>query len=371
MHTEPASRLRVLFDVQHPAQVHLFRHAIEELQAAGHETMVLSRDKEMTLDLLDAYGIEHRSLSRRRGGLPAAVFELGVRELRTIQAAREFAPDVIVGRVSPSATHAASLLGARSVVVTDTDIDGTVLGRAFHAITLPFADVVCRPPDLELPTADANQRDLGKQELAYLHPDRFTPEPAALERHGVDPDEPYAVVRLAGWDAYHDVGHEGISETVLRKLVAMLSGRGRVFLSTERDGPVDLDTEPFPVPIHLVHDLLYHADLYVGDSGTMSTEAAMLGTPSVRLNSVDGEDDEGIFRSLEADYGLLFSFSDGEAALRKARDLWDGESTAATWERRRASLLADAPDVTDELLAIIRETATRRTASSAAPAATN
>jgi len=371
MHTESASRLRVLFDVQHPAQVHLFRHAIEELQAAGHETMVISRDKEMTLDLLDAYGIEHQSLSRRRGGLPAAVLELSVRELRTIRAARKFAPDVIVGRVSPSATHAASLLGARSVVVTDTDIDGTVLGRAFHAITLPFADVVCRPPDLDLPTAEAKQRDLGKQELAYLHPDRFTPDRGALERYGVDPDERYAVVRLAGWDAYHDVGHEGISETVLRRLVAMLSEDGRVFLSTERTGPTDLDVEQFPVPIHLVHDLLYHADLYVGDSGTMSTEAAMLGTPSVRLNSVDGEEDEGIFRTLEDDYGLLFSFSDGEQALRKAQDLWEDDSATDTFERRRADLLADAPDVTDELLAIIRETATQRSASAAAPAPTN
>jgi len=369
MMPDPSRTLRVLFDVQHPAQVHLFKHVLWELQAKGHETMVVARDKEVTLDLLDAYGIDHRSLSRRTGGLPAAVLELGVREVRTTLAARAFEPDVVVSRVSPPAVHAASVVGARSVVVTDTDIDDTLLGRTFHAITLPFADVVCRPPGLDLPTDPGKQRDLGTQELAYLHPDRFTPDPTGLERHGVDPDEPFAVVRLAGWDAYHDVGHEGITESVFRKVVAMLSDRGRVFLSTERGRPTGLDVEPLPVPTHLIHDLLYYADIYVGDSGTMSTEAAMLGTPSVRLNSIESDADERIFRTLETDYGLLFSFSDGEAALRKVRALMTDESTPAEWERRRSRLLDDAPDVTEELLAIIRETAAP-TSTSAVPAPT-
>ncbi len=354
MHTN--SPIRVLFDIQHPAQVHLFKHALWDLEAAGHETLVTSRDKEVTTQLLDAYDIDHRLLSRRRNGLPAAALELGVREVRTLLAARPFHPDVVVSRVSPPAAHTAAALGARSVVVTDTDVDSTLLGRAIHAATLPFADVVLRPPGLDLPTPDRKQRDLGTQELAYLHPDRFTPDRRALERHGVDVDDAYFVVRLAGWDAYHDVGHTGLGGATLRELLAYLSDRGTVYLSTERDLK-GVDADPLPVPPHLVHDLLAYADLYVGDSGTMSTEAALVGTPAVRTNSAVGGDDEGIFVTLESEYGLLFSFADGQAALQKVRRLVESDETAAEWQHRHARLLEDATDVTDDLVSVVCEMA--------------
>lgn len=369
MADEQSSGPRVLFDVQHPAQVHLFKHALWELQADGHETLVTSRDKEVTVELLDALGIDHRPLSSRGSGLASAVVELGVREYRTYAVARSFQPDVVVSRVSPPAVHAASLVGARSVVVTDTDVDSTLLGRTVHAITLPFADVVCRPEGLDLPTRPDKQRPLGIQELAYLHPERYTPDRGALESHGVEVDESYFVVRCSEWDAYHDVGHRGLTPAFLRELVGYLSEHGTVYLSTEA-GKAAVSTEAgkapglesevpgaeaMPVPPHLVHDLLYHADLYVGDSGTMSTEAALLGTPAIRTNSIVGVDDEPVFRTLEREYGLLFSFAEPRAAMEKVQALVDDEGTARRWRRKRAGLLEDAPDVTAELLSVIGE----------------
>ena len=347
--------MKALFDVQHPAQVHLFKHVIRELHGDGHETLVLSRDKEMTLDLLDAYGIDHVSLSRRRGGVVSTAVELGVREVRTLLAANRFEPDVVASRMSPPAAHAARAVGARSVLVTDTDVGSSSLGRLIHAVTLPFADVVCRPPGLELPAADGKQLDLGYQELAYLHPDRFSPDRDAIEAWGVPVDEPYFVLRLAGWDAYHDLGHRGISDDHLAELVDLLSERGPVYLSTERPVPADFEAYELPVPPHLIHDLLYYADLYVGDSGTMSTEAAMLGTPTVRTNSLAGAADERVFRRLESEYGLLYSHASAEAALDRVRDLLAATDTEAQWRRKADRFTDDAQDVTGDLVSILLE----------------
>ena len=348
--------MKVCFDIQHPAHVHLFKHALWELQQAGHETLVLSRDKEMTVDLLDAYDIDHRVLSRRREGVGPAVFELGLREIRTIRAASSFDPDVFVSRMSTPAAHAARLLGARNVAITDTDLGSTPLGRAVHAVTLPFVDVLCHSPGLDVPGYAGDHRAVGFQELAYLHPDRFSPDRGALRAHGVDPDEPYYVLRLAGWDAYHDVGRHGIERVTLRELVSYLSAHGTVYVSAESDLPPDVDVEPLPTPPHRIHDLLAFADCYVGDSGTMSTEAAMLGTPAVRIASNVGVDDERIFRRLE-EYGLLASFGDGREAMRQVRELVDTETTALDWRQRRAAFLADATDVTAELLSVIADAA--------------
>jgi predicted glycosyltransferase len=348
--------MNVCFDIQHPAHVHLFKHALRELQAAGHGTLVLSRDKEMTVALLDAYGIDHCLLSRRRGG-PAAAVELALREVRTFRAARRFDPDVFVSRMSTPAAHASRLLGARNVAITDTDLDSTPLGRLVHGLTLPFVDVLCHSPGLQLPRLAAEHRVVPFQELAYLHPNRFSPDAGALRAHGVDPETPYYVLRLAGWDAYHDVGRHGIERVTLRDLVSYLSAHGNVYVSAERELPSGIDAEPLPTPPHLVHDLLAFANVYVGDSGTMSTEAALLGTPAVRVASNVGVDDERVFRTLEDEYGLLASFADGRDAVGRVRELVESETTGEKWRKRRRTLLADARDVTGDLLAVIEEAA--------------
>jgi predicted glycosyltransferase len=194
------------------------------------------------------------------------------------------------------------------------------------------------------------------QELAYLHPQYFDPDPAVLERYGIDASETYFVVRVAGWDAYHDVGYTGISPDGLDQLVAMLSEAGRVFISSEDELPPELAEYRLPTDPEDIHHVLYYADCYVGDSGTMSTEAAMLGTPAIRTNTMVGEDDENIFRELEDRYGLLRSFADENEAIRAVEQLLAHDDDPVDWCRRRDRLIADQPNVTEQLVETILET---------------
>jgi hypothetical protein len=352
--------MNVLFDIQHPAQVHLFKNAIWALDERGHETMVTSREKEVTLDLLGAYDIEHVSLSRRGEGLPELLREAFYREARLFSVARSFRPDVIVSRLNPAVVHVSKLLGCRNLIFEDTNHGGTWLGRAYYASTLPFVDVLCGPPGLGLPVDADRLRTVAFQELAYLHPDRFTPDRESLESYGVAVDEPYSVLRLVGWDAFHDIGHHGLGVDAVRELVSMLSERGPVYLSGERDFPEPFGGRALPVPPHLVHDLLYHADLYVGDSGTMSSEAAMLGTPAVRVSSTVGDGDAHTFVELERTYDLLYSFSDEQAAIERAVRLFEDENAGCEWARKRATLAADQGDVAARMVRLILDGETRR-----------
>jgi predicted glycosyltransferase len=356
--TEPP--LRVLFDIQHPAQVHLFKHAIWELQRLGHQTMVASREKELTTDLLDAHDIEHVSLSTRRPGLPRLLGELLVREVRMTALARRFRPDVVVSRFSPAAAHAARLSGGKTLLINDTYLSPPLFQRLIHGVTLPFVDRIYTPPGFDLGLDPERHRTLDFQELSYLHPDYFHPDRSVLEAHGVDPDRPYAVVRLAAWDAYHDVGHGGMSRETVDEVLSLLSERGPVYVSSEAPLPAELDAHPIPVPPHLIHHLLYYASVYVGDSGTMATEAAVLGTPAVRITTRAGPDDENVFHELEDRYGLLFSFADERAALEKLQTLLSGPSDREHWRSRRDRLVADQPDVTatlvEQIVSLGRET---------------
>jgi predicted glycosyltransferase len=336
---------RILFDVTHPAHVHLFRHAIRELVARGHVVAITSREKDVTTDLLDAYQLPHRPLSTRGDGLLALGAEWCQREVRLFRVARRFDPDVIVSRLNPAAAHVSALLGCRSVVFHDTELAG-----GLARVTLPFVDVICTPERFDGSYPGRQVRYPGYHELAYLHPSRFTPDPDRLAALGIDVDEPYSVIRLVSTRSHHDLGAEGVSPQLARDLVSRLAAHGDVHITSEVPLAPDLERYRTTVPPEAIHDLLAFADLFVGDSGTMAAEAAVLGTPTVRLaphaRSLSN------ITELE-DYGLLRNARDGEELLDTVDDLLSTPDLSETWHRRRARLLEDKIDVTDFLVDVV------------------
>lgn len=345
--------MRVAFDIGHPAQAHLFRNAIVELVDRGDDVTVLSREKEVTTALLDAHGIEHTPLSTNRGrlgGFPGLAAEWSQRSLKVVRALRASDPDVVVSHVNLPAVYASRLVGATSIVFTDVEVTPFL-----SDLTYPVADVVCTPENFGHDIGRNQCRYNGFHELAYLHPNRFQPDATALSEHGIDPDEPYAVLRFVGWGAYHDVGQHGISLATKRDLIDRLRQYGQVYITSEAELPPDLRQYQLPVPPHLVHDLLAYADLYVGDSQAMAAESAVLGTPALRLNSFVGDDDMSKFVELEREYGLLFSISDEDELVDRAEALTAEDR--AVWRSKRDALVADKIDVTAFMLDKIAETA--------------
>ena len=53
--------MRVLFDMGHPAHVHFFKNTIKNLKRDGHQVKITARNKEVTLALLKAYGLDYEN----------------------------------------------------------------------------------------------------------------------------------------------------------------------------------------------------------------------------------------------------------------------------------------------------------------------
>lgn len=339
--------MRTLVDVTHPAHVHLFRPTISTLEARGHDVHVVSREKDVTTALLDAHDIDHTILSRKRPGSLGVAREWLVREFRLLRLVRRLDPDVVLSHLNPAAAHVSALLEVPNVILHDTEVAGAV-----DRVTTPFAAAVCTPTEYDGDFGDRHLRYDGFHELAYLHPARFDPDPRPLQRAGVDPDEPYAVVRLVGMDAHHDAGSTGFDPKTVRGMVAELTDYGRVYVTSEHPLSDHLGECENPVPATDMHHLLAFADVYVGDSSTMATEAAVLGTPSVRFNPLDRE--MGVFGALD-DYGLVASTFDEHKAAETAIALMADVDAGRRWRRRRRRLLAEKIDVTAFLVELAEE----------------
>jgi predicted glycosyltransferase len=122
-----------------------------------------------------------------------------------------------------------------------------------------------------------------------------------------------------------------------------------VYITSESPLPESFEAHRLPVPPELIHDLLFYADGYVGDSQTMAIEAGVLGTPAIRTNSFVGNSDLSTFRELES-HGLVYNLDQERAAIEKMKTFVEDPDTAAKWERRRSQLLAERQDVTDVIV---------------------
>jgi uncharacterized protein len=340
------TRLRLLVDVLHPAHVHFFRPLAEQVVADGGAVLFTGRHKEVTVDLLRAHDLPHEIHSAIGGGAPGLARELATRAARLARTCRRFRPDVLVGVMGPTIAPVGRLLRIPSLVCYDTET-----AVATNSWVFPLATRVLVPRAWSGGERRNMVRYDGYQELAYLHPDRFAPEPAVLTRLGLD--EPFALVRLVSWEASHDLGDSGFGDPVA--FVQQLSASIRVVVSAERGVPAALRPLQLTLPPQDLHHVLAGASLVVGEGATTAVEAAVLGTPAVFVHTAE----LGYVRELCERFELLYVETKQARALARSLELVrDPAATAEAWAGRRQRMLDASIDVTarlhDEVRALAR-----------------
>ena len=99
-----------------------------------------------------------------------------------------------------------------------------------------------------------------------------------------------------------------------------------------------------------MHSLLHFAALFYGESATMASEAAMLGTPAIYLD----DEGRGYTDDLEKNYGLVFNFSeseeDQERSIQKGLELLRNGNTKQEFLQKKNKMLSEKIDVTEFLI---------------------
>jgi len=333
--------MRILVDLGHPAHVHLFRHAIQEWRDRGHDVALAARDKDITTDLLQTLGCEYTVASRARSGKLGLFVELLEHDWQVFRLARRRRSQLLLG-TSVSITHAAKPLRAQSIVFNEDDAD---VARTFARLAYPFADFIVTPRCVRGDYGQKHVRYDSYHELAYLHPDRFTPDPTVREDLGLAKDEPFYILRFVSLAASHDWGEQGIDRDMRRRLYRRLSETGRVFISCEGEAQEWMGPHLFPLSPQRMHDAVFFARLLVGESQSMAMEAAVLGTPSIRCNSFVGRC--SVLQEIEHEYGLTFGFRPGDAEeMLAAIPRILHESPKHVWQERLDRLLQEKVDLT-------------------------
>lgn len=331
--------MNIMVDLGHPAQVHFYRHFVAKMRGRGHRVLITARDKDVALQLLQAYRMEHLVVGKIGSSRLGLLKEWMDRDRRLWSLAQAFHPDVLTALHSPCVAHVSRLVGARSVVFSDTEYSPMA-----GAITYPFAHTICTSTSFKLNLGPKQVRYDGYKELTYLHPDHFKPDHSVLEELGLAPGERFVVLRFVSWRASHDAGKHGIDLKAKMEMVERLSRYAKVFITSESALPEELRRHCLTTPPDKIHDVLHFASLFLGEGGTMATEAAVLGTPAIFVSPFARR--LGTHVELEDKYQLLLSYVEPQAAMDMAVQLLEQTGSKNTWEQRRDVMLNDKIDVT-------------------------
>ncbi len=313
----------------------VFRPVIERLRRDGHEVQITARDYAQTLGLLELHGLDYTLLGRHAGASrPRKALALA---RRTHQLHRWAA-----GRFDLAVAHGSNDLAlaaawGRMPAVNMFDYEFAVLQ---HHIGCRLARRVITPdaiPPSRLARFGATGEKLlqypGLKEEYYLAD--FEPDPAILDRLGVDRERVVVVVRPPPDVSLYHRKSNPLFPRVLDYLGDREDVHAVVIPRTEaqRSHVCSLGLKSVLVPDQAVdaQSLIAASDLVVSAGGSMNREAVALGVPVYttyggRLGGVD----EYLIRT-----GRLRPLTDARALeLQKRTGTLD-------WPRRDPGLLVD------------------------------
>ncbi len=332
---------RVAIFVGHPAHFHLFKNVARNLGEKGVKVEFLVKRKDIVEQLVGEAGFPYCVVRNRertsssKWSLAKSLLEM---DLKVSEYLLKESPDLLIG------TYPSVVSRFMGVPIISCNEDDASVVPYFTKMSYPGAKYILAPKvcDCGKWNDKAIKYD-SYQELAYLHPNNFTPDRKVVEKY-FSADRPYCIIRFAKLTAHHDKGAKGISTAIADKLIDILRPRYDVYITSER--VLEPQFEPYRIKIDPIdmHHVMAFASLYIGDSQTMAAEAGVLGVPFVRFNDFVGR--ISYLRNLEDNHQLGYGIKTGDVdrLYKTVEDLAAMPDKDAVFSKRRDRMLSEKID---------------------------
>lgn len=329
--------MKIFVDIGHPAHVHYFKNLIKFLQLKGHIFFISARDRGMVKELLEAENLTFYNRGKGRNSILGKILYMFIADSLLLKKALKFKPDLFLSFGSPYAAQVSALLRVPSITMDDTE--HATFGHLFYK---PFSTVLLNPYCFNRDFGNKQIRFDSYMELSYLHPNYFVPPKGIKSKLGLSEKDQFCILRFVSWSANHDIGLSGFSLDEKRRMVKELSRFCRVFISSEKELPEDLMEYRFPLSPDQIHFALSECNLLVGESSTMASESAVLGTNAIFLDGVG----RGYTDEQDAKYKLVYNFRNSKGVLEKAIELLKDNKSQVNAKKNCIKLIKDKIDVT-------------------------
>jgi predicted glycosyltransferase/VanZ family protein len=336
--------MNILFHINHPAQFHLFKDVIHQLNKSGHIIQVIARDKDVLLQLLENEKISFLNVTHRtdrKSNIFSLFINLIIQYRIVKKCCKNFEPDIMIGTsfILPLVSWKLKV-PFLNFLEDDAQVD-----PLYVRLSLPLSTEIIAPSVCQLGRFESKKIGYkGYHELAFLHPDLFTPSRIIAQNY-INLEGNIFLLRFTAFNAYHDYGKRGLDLKMARKIIKYLEQFGEVIISSEK--PLDSNFEKYRLLIkpNDIHHVMAHCSIIIGDSQSMAMEAACLGIPSIRLNDFAGR--ISVLEELEKRYQLTHGYSvkNKDAFFDKIKSLVEDSATPNVYQARKNIMIQDKINV--------------------------
>ena len=287
---------------------------------------------------MDEYNFKHIPLTKKSKGLIGLWLELLKHDYKLFKIAVKFKPDILLAFGGMSISHVGILLKKPSVSFYDTEH-----AKLIKLVTFSFISRICTPSAFTHSFGKKHRRFNSYKELAYLHPNYYKPDKKILKKLKIKKNEKYFILRFVSWDASHDLGIKRITIDVKRELISYLKKHGKVFISAE-DNELPKDFQRYLLKINPseLFDAISFSELVISEGGTIATESAVLGIPTIYINPLSS----GNLEEEKNKYKLLYQTINEEELFVILKKMLSSINLKKIWQKRRKILLKDKVDLT-------------------------
>ncbi len=353
--------MRVWIDSLTPKHALFFTPLRQALKARNHEVLVTTRKYREAVQTLQLKKIPFTIVGEHGGGTAYGKLTASAHRIRKLaELINTWKPDIAVSFSSPEAARVAFGLAIPHIAANDSPHAWRVA-----KLTVPLSQYVCYPwiiPKSVWTTLGANRNSLtpyrALDAAAWLK--GFKPDSRVLPALGLDPDRPVIFLRTEEAFAAYLIGKATDKAPVVLPIIKELLKRridAQIVVSTRYGLQAPILKKTFHKEItvldHVVDSpsLLACSAIFVGSGGTMTVEAALLGT--IAISCFPGQ--KPLYISYLEKKKLVDTIFSPKQIASKAADALANPEKYRTREERGSALLNWMEDPAKRILAKITD----------------
>ena len=315
--------MNILFDIGHPAHVLLFREIIYELRKK-HNVIVTAKDKDITYALLAEYGIHFIPMGSPYQSYFKKIIFSFIFILKLIKIMDRYKIDVAISNTSFYAIIASFVTRRKCITLLTVDRD------YFSFIFKIFPSIIITSHSYKK-FIKKNQIQLSSIfESSYINCQNFCSK-SYYDRYSLKK----VFVRFVDWHAYDDIGKSSLSENDKLEIVGLIKNINKQVVISVESKDATLKDNLLQCKVSEFHQFLFkNVSFYIGDSGSVASECALLGIPAIYISNKK----HGFLEYLEKKYNLVkcYAAADYPKAMNYfERNINSAEFYKETFKMRR------------------------------------
>jgi len=273
----------VIIDILHYPHINFYKHAIKALTEKKINVHVTLRPRGNLVSIFqkECPNVPFVLIGQHAKNLFGKMLDMIGRDILFLFYLKKAKCNAGTAAGSISLSHASFLLRVPSIIFVD-DVEY----RSPNYLVMPFATWFVVPKCITIGGKNL-LKYAGFKELAYLHPNHFTPNKKALEPYNLDPYE-YVFIREV---SSASLNYQKMKMGRLSKILDYLKQKDlKIVLSIEDKSLIDLFKEHCIIlkePVKDIHSLLSFAHFTISSGDSMARESCLVGTPAIYTGGRD------------------------------------------------------------------------------------